>query len=113
MAYIEYRNTSRDEWEFAYTGAQLLPAARGRYAWFAAKEREARERMAGMMMDMSIAQSDPRISECKKDIEKFGTERERCAVWVHEFSRLPEQTYQLQIGDVAYFELSLGAGELE
>ncbi len=111
MAYIEYRNTNRDEWEFTYMGAQLLEAARGRYAFFGSKKREARERMAGMMMDMSIAQSAPRISDCKKDIEKYGAERERCAVWVHEFARTPEQKYQLQIGDVAYFELALGFAE--
>ncbi len=111
MAHIEYRNTNRDDWEFTYTGAQLLEAARGRYVWFSAKEREARERMAGMMMDMSVAQSDPRVSECKKDIEKFGAERERCAVWVHEFSRTPEQSYLLENGDVAYFELALGFAE--
>lgn len=55
---------------------------------------------------MSVAQSDSRISECKKDIEKFGSERERCAVWIHEFARAPEQTYKLQIGDVAYLDLA-------
>ncbi len=111
MAHIEYRNTNRDNWEFNYTGAQLLEAARGRLNYYSAKEREARELMASMMMDMSIAQSDQRVSECKKDIEKFGAERERCTVWVHEFARTPDQSYSLENGDVAYFELALGAGE--
>ena len=111
MAHIEYRNTNRDDWEFIYTGAQLLEAARLRLDFYVTREREARERMASMMMDMSIAQSDQRVSECKKDIEKFGAERERCTVWVHEFARTPEQKYPLQNGDVAYFELALGFAE--
>lgn len=112
MAHIEYRNTNRDDWEFIYTGAQLLEAARGRLEFYVAREREAREKMASMMMDMSIAQSDQRVSECKKDIEKFGAERERCTVWVHEFTRTPDQRYRLQNGDVAYFELASVAGEV-
>ena len=106
MAYTDYRHTNRDDWEFVYSGAQLLEAARKKYAQFAQQEREAREKMAQWMMDMQVAQSDPRISDCKKDIEKFGSERERCTVWMHEFARAPERTYELQIGDVAYFDLA-------
>lgn len=106
MAYTDYRHTNRDDWEFTYTGAQLVEAARARHADFAIREREARSKMAEFMMDMQVAQSDARIAECKKDIEKFGSERERCAVWIHEFARAPDQKYQLQIGDVAYFDLA-------
>ncbi|BCM92192.1 hypothetical protein IAD21_04071 [Abditibacteriota bacterium] len=106
MAYTDYRHTNRDDWEFTYTGAQLLEAARRKYTSFVTQEREARSKMAGLMIDMAVAQSDPRISECKKDIEKFGSERERCTVWIHEFARTPEQNYRLQIGDVAYFDLA-------
>ena len=106
MAHTDYRLTNRDEWEFTYTGAELLGAARRKHTEFTVKEREARRKMADMMMDMAVAQSDPRISECKKDIEKFGSERERCTVWIHEFIRVPDQTYVLQVGDVAYFDLA-------
>ena len=106
MAHTDYRLTNRDEWEFIYTGAQLLDAARLKHADFVVREREARTKMADMMMDMAVAQSDTRISECKKDIEKFGSERERCTGWIHEFARVPEQTYVLQVGDVAYFNLA-------
>ena len=104
--YNDYSHTNRTNWEFTYTGADLLPAAQEKYQMFLAREREAREKMAGMMIDMSVAQSDPRIAECKKEIEKAGTERERCLVWVHEFARTPDQTYILQIGDVTYFDLA-------
>ena len=111
MAHIEYRNTNRDDWEFIYSGAQLLEAARSRLDFYIAKEREAREKMASLMMDMSIAQSEQRVSECKKDIEKFGAECERCTVWIHEFARTPEQRCRLQNGDVTYFELAASAEE--
>lgn len=104
--YNDYANTNRTTWEFTYTGAELLGAARSKYADFLTRERDARERMAKMMVDMSVTQSDPRIAECKKEIEKAGTERERCLVWVHEFGRKPEQVYILNVGDVTYFDLA-------
>jgi hypothetical protein len=105
--YNDYRNTNRTEWKFIYTGEQLLEAARRKHAEFLEKEKKARETMASLMMDMSVAQSDGRIAECKEEIETSGTEREKCAVWAHEFARRPEREYFLQLGDVTYFGLAV------
>ena len=104
--YNDFSNTNRTDWEFPYTGAEMLIAARTKYREYHAKERAAREQMAQLMMDMSIAQSDGRIAECKKEIEKSGTERERCAVWMSEFARRPDAVYELGLGDVTYFDLA-------
>lgn len=103
--YTEYSNTNRSEWKFTYTGAELLDAARKKYSDFLTQEKEARAKMAQLMVDMSVSQSDSRISECKKEIEKAGTEREKCLVWIHEFARKPEREFFLLLGDVTYFEL--------
>jgi hypothetical protein len=62
--------------------------------------------MAALMMDMSVAQSDSRMSECKDEIETSGRERERCTVWIHEFARKPEREFLLSLGDVTYFNLA-------
>ena len=105
--YNDNRHTNRGSWEFIYTGAELLPAARRKHAEFAAREKEAREKMASFMVDMNMAQSDARIAECRSDVEEAGTEREKCMVWVHEFSRDPEKEYVLELGDVTYFDLAL------
>ena len=109
--YNDYNHTEREGWKFHYTGAQLVEAARRKHDEFRGKERSAREEMARLMVDMSVSQSDPRISECKRDIEKAGSEREKCAVWVHEFARNPERQFFLQLGDVTYFELAPSPGE--
>ncbi len=104
--YNDYKDTTRRKWEFTYTGAELLEAAKRKHSEFAAREKEAREKMAQFMVDMSMAQSDARIAECRDDVEEAGTERERCMVWVHEFARYPEKEYVLQLGDVTYFDLA-------
>lgn len=62
--------------------------------------------MSQFMVDMSVAQSDGRIAECKKEIEKCGSERERCVVWMHEFGCRPDKEYVLELGDVTYFDLA-------
>lgn len=104
--YNDHRHTNRSNWEFTYTGAELLPAAKRKYAEFAAKEKTAREKMAGFMVDMTVAQSDSRIAECRSDVEDAGSDREKCMVWVHEFARNPEKEYVLELGDVTYFDLA-------
>ena len=104
--YTEYTNTNRTEWKFTYCGAELLEAAKKKYHDFLLREKDAREKMAQLMVDMSVSQSDGRIAECKKEIEKAGAEREKCLVWMHEFARVPERQYLLLLGDVTYFELA-------
>lgn len=104
--YNDYKNTTRREWEYVYSGAELLEAARRKHAEFAAREKAARAKMAEFMVDMSVAQSDARIADCRSDVEEAGTERERCMVWIHEFARRPEKEYALQLGDVTYFDLA-------
>lgn len=85
----------------------MLEAARRKHAEFTGRERAAREKMAGFMVDMSLAQSDARIAECRGEVEEAGKERERCMVWVHEFARHPDKEYVLELGDVTYFDLAL------
>jgi hypothetical protein len=104
--YNDYSNVKRTEWKFNYSGQELLEAARQKHAEFLRKEKNAREQMASMMMDMTVAQSDSRMSECKNEIEKAGQERERCMVWIHEFTRKPEREFLLSLGDVTYFNLA-------
>lgn len=104
--YNDYSNIKRTDWRFSYSGAELLEAAKRKHAEFLQQEKSARERMAAMMMDMSVAQSDSRMSECKNEIEKAGLERERCMVWIHEFARKPEREFGLSLGDVTYFNLA-------
>ncbi len=104
--YNDNQHTNRTAWEFTYTGAELLAAARVKHREFFDKEKAARAQMSTFMVDMNVAQSDGRILQCKKDIESAGSERERCTVWIHEFSRRPEQEYVSELGDVTYFDLA-------
>jgi hypothetical protein len=101
----DYNNTHRDSWRFCYTGRQLLPFAVKKLAYFKEKEERARAEIAQMLVDASIKASDPKIDELKRSIESFSKEKEKCAIWVHEFSREATKDYYLLLGDVSYFDI--------
>lgn len=102
----DYRSPNRDNWRFNYLGRDLLLVAKRKYSFFTEKETAARNEMAGMLKDASVRASDPKIESLKQDIEKYGAEREKCAVWVHEFQRQPEKEYSLALSDVSYFDMA-------
>ena len=101
----DYRTTNRDTWRFVYLGKDLAEAAERKYFYFADKERAARTEMASLLNDVNVRASDPKIESLKQDIEKFGTEGEKCAIWASEFERQSLQEYQLSLGDVSFFGL--------
>jgi len=102
----DYRNVTRESWKFSYKGSELVKFAQSKYDFFTKRERQCRQEMAKMLQDENVRASDPKIEDLKSDIEKFGSEREKCIVWVHEFSRKPEETYSLSLGDVTYFDIA-------
>ena len=102
---MEDRATNRERWCYDYTGKELLPHAEMKYREVLHKEREARDKMAGLMKNMTIQQSDPVVRDTKADIEKFGMLREQCAVFVHQFAKEPERRFSLAMGDVVFFGL--------
>ncbi|MGC4042490.1 MAG: hypothetical protein QM758_01655 [Armatimonas sp.] len=104
--YNDNSNINRFEWKFTYQASELLEAVRKKYREFHSKEKEARAKLAELMVDMNVTQSDTRIAELRREIESAGLERERCAAWVHEFSRNPEREFYLRLGDVTYFDLA-------
>lgn len=102
----DYRNVSRENWKYSYKGKDLLPFAQKKYDFFTQRERENRNEMAALLKDENVRASDPKIEELKSDIERYGSEREKCIVWVHEFQRQPDMDYSLSLGDVTYFDIA-------
>jgi hypothetical protein len=96
----------RLEWEYLYTGKELLEKAKMLRDRHAAKEIEARNKTADLLRDASVSQNDSRFGELKREITTHGTLKEQCEVFVHEFSREPERPYLLGLGDVTFFELT-------
>jgi hypothetical protein len=96
----------RTGWSYKYTGKELFSYAQKLYKEYRAKEEEARNKMADLMRDMTIPNTDPRVSDTKRDIVSFGTLKEQCLVFVHEFSRFPGQVYELGMGDVTFFGIA-------
>lgn len=62
--------------------------------------------MADFMKDMNVSQNDTKVQEVKRDITTFGTLKEQCSVFQHEFARNPGKEYQLGLGDVTFFGLA-------
>jgi hypothetical protein len=96
----------RSEWTYLYTGEELLPYARKLYGEFYKKEHAAREQMASYMRDMNISQNDQKVQEVKRDIQTYGSLKEQCDVFQHEFARNLTQPYQLGLGDITFFGLT-------
>lgn len=100
---------NRTGWQYTYTGAELLPFAEKLYEEFLHKEEAARNRMAEFMKDMNISNSDRRVEDTKRDIVTFGTIKEQCHVFKHEFKRDLDKIYHLGLGDVTFFGIAVVA----
>ena len=96
----------RLEWEYEYTGAELLPKARMLKERHRCAEIDARNKTADLLRDASVSQNDPRFNELKKEITTHGTLKEQCEVFVLQFTREPERKFSLGLGDVTFFELT-------
>ena len=96
----------RTEWEYEYTGAELLPKAKLLRDRHAAKEIEARNKTADLLRDANVSQNDSRFGDLKREINTHGTIKEQCEVFVLQFTREPERKFSLGLGDVTFFELT-------
>jgi hypothetical protein len=96
----------RTKWTYTYTGKELLGPATKLHKEFELKETDARNTMAGYMKDMTVSNADPKVDAVKDQIRTFGTLKEQCAVFKHEFNRSPEKEYELGLGDVTFFGLA-------
>lgn len=99
-------SAGRTSWEYEYTGLDLLPAALRLYNEFGDKEMFARNKMADFLKDPNISANDRRLEEVKRDINAFGTLKEQCMVFKHEFERCLTKVYKLGLGDVTFFGLA-------
>jgi hypothetical protein len=84
----------------------LYEAAKRLYGEYFAKEQVAREKMSEYLKDMNISANDERLVAVKRDINTYGTLKEQCMVFKHEFKRQPTMMYKLGLGDVTFFGLA-------
>jgi erythromycin esterase-like protein len=103
--FLDNRNTSREGWKYNYKGSTLAEFAVTKYKYYTTLEQEARNKLAALMTDPKVSMKDDSVTELKKNIEKWGEEREKCMVWAHEFRLRPDSEYLLSMGDVTYFDL--------
>jgi hypothetical protein len=96
----------RLDWEYPYTGKELIDKARMLQAKHAALETAARNKTADLLRDDKVSQNDSRFNELKRDITTHGTIKEQCEVFAHQFAREPERVFSLGLGDVTFFELT-------
>ena len=96
----------RTTWTYKYSAADLLPFAKKMYDENLTRETTARNLMASYMKDMNKSQNDPDIERAKRDIQTYGTLKEQCSVFVHQFSKEPGLYFELGLGDVTFFGLN-------
>ncbi len=104
--YLERSTGNRDGWKFTYLGKDLLPFAEKKYEEFVQREGTARDKMAKLLKDRTIAHNDKKVVELEQEISFCGPEREKCSVWKFEFHRNLEREYHLSMGDVVYFGIA-------
>ena len=67
----------RNEWQYEYTGQELLGKAKMLAERHDALEKAARNKTADLLRDCSVSQSDPRFGELKREISTHGSIREQ------------------------------------
>lgn len=97
--------TKREGWVYAYRATELTDAAHRKREEYAKAETAARNEIAALYQDSSVAASNGRIDELKREIDRLGKLHEQCDVFVHEFTRVPDREYHLSLGDVTFFGL--------
>jgi hypothetical protein len=102
----DYNNTNRTTWRYTYTAAELTKFALQKYFDLEKQEHKERNEIATLLQDVGVKSTDHRINDLKKSIEKLGSEKEQCMIWVHEFKRNCNREYHLQLGDVSYFNIA-------
>jgi len=103
--FYDYSRVNREEWKFTYTGQELLDAAKAKLVEIDAAEKAQRDLMAKLMLDQTVTTVSEKVTECRKQIENFGKQREMLGVLVHEFARKPDREFHLALGDVTFFGL--------
>lgn len=101
--YHDFSNTRRNEWRYHYKGSDLLSAAKDLLEEYEEKETEARNLAAKLLTNMNIGAESKAMQDAKREIEQVARIHEELKVYVHEFSRKPEETYTLSLGDVVFF----------
>lgn len=95
----------RLNWQYDYTGAELLNPAQKLLAFHIDGEAASRKTASDLLRDPAVSHNDPKIVDARKLIERHGQLREQLEVWVHEFARHPNKNFSLGLGDVTFFEL--------
>lgn len=110
MTYFEnsHSHTNREDWKFTYKGYEIREAADRLRLEFRAKELSARGELSVLLSDPKISQDDPVIERLRREITSYGRDAEACAVFQHEFKRMPDREFHLSLGDVVYFGLHEG-----
>lgn len=107
--YNDYRSTNRETWKYCYTGRLLLEPAKKKFLELYRLEMAARNKVADLLKNPGVSPADARLAEGKREIERYGNEREQCTVFIHEFARNPDREFLLALGDVTYFDLAQGS----
>ena len=105
--YNDSMRPKRTEWEYGWYGSELKPFAQRLHKKHAELEATSRNVMATLLQDPSVAQSDRRMADLKEDIKTHGTIKEQCEVWILAFCREPDRMFNLGLGDVTFFELTI------
>lgn len=103
--YNDFRNVNRETWNFTYLAKELLPHAERKKESYKIQETNARKEMAALLSDPTVRASDKRIEDLKSNIETFADIYEKLVIWCWEFSRNPDVTFSLKLGDVSFFDI--------
>lgn len=104
--YFDHSNTNREVWKYTHKGAELAVEAQRLHDEAFEKEMAARQEMARLLEDPTVGHESDDVRKAKSQIEKWGKQREQCAVFTYEFAKNSEREFQLALGDVVFFGLA-------
>lgn len=103
--YLGEERGLRHEWTFRYTGAELAPRARAKATQLLAEERGIEQAVHNCQAGGEYSGWEDDLSRLHERLRAKGEERERCELLARELARAAGELFELQVGDLVYFEL--------
>jgi hypothetical protein len=111
FTYMQGDRGQRNSWLFTYTCAEIAGRARTKAATLLEEERGIERALMACLSGAKYSGREEDVGRLRKRLREKGEERERCELLARELARAGEQTVQLGLGDLVYFNMDEGISD--
>jgi hypothetical protein len=111
FVYMQGDRGQRSSWLFSYTCTEIAGRARTKAAVLLEEERGVERALMICLSGAAYSGREEDVGRLRKRLREKGEERERCELLARELARAGEQTVQLGLGDLVYFNMDEGISD--